>query len=923
LNDEKFFFIPFFLLLLPYIAFAEIKGQGIEVRLTSPKITETKPGKIVTASFFVFNHTNQEETLFEELKLPIGWQPLVPLEIPFAIKPKEQQVRIVAFSVPLNSPAGSYEIAYSAKSQRDYGITDSDTFSVVVLPLLKLESFVEEKPTIVIAGEVYKVKISLINRGNIKARIKFEIKGTPDYPVKIEPPEIILEPGKAQILTMEVKTDEKLKQRINHILKVKAEAEEVREGIVSTERAISVEIIPKITGEFDPYHRIPSQIRLIGVTEEGKRGFQLEFSGRGSLDEEGKRRIEFLFRGPDIHEKSLFGERDEYWLSFYSGPLDLHLGDRGYSLSPLTEQFKYGRGTEVNIHSEKFGAGAFFLNTRWVEPREREIGTYLTYKFGEMVEIKGNFLNKNITSKDFTDNLYSIQGKIRQSEKINLDLEYGFSESDRERNFNDHAYRIDFKGQLSEKLRYDFEKIYAGSKFFGYYHGVDYTTGTITFPIYDKLRGNLYYRRIKDIPDLELDPTRTAANKEISYRGGISYSFSFGTNFSLDYEDFQREDRIIPKDYDYREKIFRLGLGQTFPKFRLQTYMDRVELENKLFHTKSGNVGSYSVYGFFQPVDWQTYSLFTRFGHNVYTDTLTRTSSWGLSTNWKIKRKLNINVSYQKNITDSNNKQEQDNLFSIITYTLPNNHSLALRGRWMKYKEGTEKETSLYLSYTIPLRIPVGKKKRIGVMKGKIYDGEKPEKPSLPNVILTANGATAVTNRNGQFIFPALKPGNYYLQVEKGSIGLQRTTSEKIPMITIKGGETTEVEIAVVTSCRVSGKIIIYAPRSEMVDKERFDLENLKEIGGLANILVEVSRRDEILRQLTDEKGRFSFEDLRPGNWRLKVHEEELPPHHYLEKKDFQFELKPGEQKEFVIKVLPRIRPIQIIEEGEIKEEKK
>lgn len=919
MNDE-IFFISFLLLLLPYVAFAEIKGHGIEVRLTSPKITETKPGKIVTASFFVFNHTNQEETLFEELKLPAGWQSLVPLEIPFAIKPKEQQVRIAAFSVPLNSPAGSYEIPYSAKSQRDYGITDSDIFSVVVLPLLKLESFVEEKPTIVIAGEVYKCKIGFINRGNIKTRIRLEIKGTPDYPFKIEPPEIILEPGKHQILTIEVKTDERIKERINHILKVRAEAEEVKEGIVSTEQTISVEIIPRITGEFDPYHRISSQIRLIGVKEEGKGGFQLEFFGRGSLDEEGKRRIDFLFRGPDIQEKSLFGERDEYRLSFYSGPLDLHLGDRGYSLSPLTEQFKYGRGTEVNIHSEKFGAGAFFLNTRWVEPKEREIGTYLRYQFGEMVEIKGNFLNKN---KDFTDNLYSIQGKIRQSEKIGLDLEYGLSESDRERNFNGHAYRIDFKGQLSEKLRYDFERIYAGSNFFGYYHAVDYTTGTITFPIYGKLRGNLCYRRIKDIPDFELDPTRTTANKEISYRGGISYFFPFGANFSLDYEDFQREDRLIPKDYDFREKIFRLGLGQTFPKFSLQTYIDRGELEDRLFHTKRDPLASYSVYGIFQPVDWQSYSLFTRFGHNLYTDTLTRTSSWGLSTTWKIKGRLNINVSYQKNITDSNNEQEQDNLFSSITYTLPNNHSLALRGRWMKYKEGTEKETSLYLSYTIPLRIPVGKKKSTGVMKGMIYDGEKPEPPPLPNVILTANGATAVTNRNGQFIFPVLKPGNYYLQIEKGSIGLQRTTSEKIPMITIKGGETTEVEIAVVTSCRVSGKIVIYAPRSEMVDKERFDLENLREIGGLANILIEVSSGNEILRQLTDEKGRFSFEDLRPGNWRLKVYEEELPPHHYLEKKDFQFELRPGEEKEFVIKVLPRIRPIQIIEEGEIKEDKK
>lgn len=925
MNNGKIF-LPLLLILFPSVVFSEIKGHGIEVRIASSKIIEAKPGGIISASFFVTNCTNEEGYFFEKIKLPNNWRLLIPIEIPFVIKPKEQEMRIIAFSIPKNFPAGNYEITYSVESQKDYEITDSDKFFVVVLPLLELESQVEEKPVTVISGESFKVKIRYINRGNIRVEIKLDIKGNPNYPTRVEPKEMALEPGEAQVLTIEIKTDEKEKKKVNYILKVKGEATGVKEGGISTEQTIFVEVLPRVTGEFDSYYRIPSKIRLIGgVAKDVKNSFQLEFSGYGNLDGEGKRRINFLFRGPDIQEKNLFGERDEYRLSFWSDPLDLHLGDRGYSLSFLTEQFLYGRGVEINIRSGKINTGAFFLNTRWVKPGEREIGSYFKYEFEKLIEIKGNFLNKRINQKDFTDNIYSIEGKIRPNEKMNIELEYGLSKSDREKDYKSYGYHIDVSGQLFEKIRYDLDKIYCGPKFYGYYHAVDSIKGTITFPIFNKLRGNISYYRIKELPDLVLEPTRSTANKETSYRGGISLPFSFGTSLSLDYEDFYRQDWLIPKEYDFREKIFKVGFGQTFPKFSVQMYMDKGNLEDKLSSLGKRNLTNYSFYGFFQPISWQSITLFARFGHNLYTYDLKRTGSWGVSTNWKIKGKLNINLNYQKNFVDLNERKGQDNLFSTISYTLPNNHLLSLKGLWRKEKERGEKEASIYVSYTIPIGIPIGKRKNIGVIKGRIYDGEKLERPPLRNVILKINESTAITDNNGQFIFPALKPGNYYLHIDRGSIGLHRTTSKKIPMITVRGGETEEIEIVVVNSCKISGKILIYAPEKEMVyeEREQFQLENLKEIGGLSNVLIEISKDDEVFRQFTDEKGNFIFEDLRPGKWMLKVYEEGLPAYHYLVEKEFQFKLEPGEQKEFTIKVIKQIRFIQIIEEGEIKEEYK
>jgi outer membrane protein OmpA-like peptidoglycan-associated protein len=44
--------------------------------------------------------------------------------------------------------------------------------------------------------------------------------------------------------------------------------------------------------------------------------------------------------------------------------------------------------------------------------------------------------------------------------------------------------------------------------------------------------------------------------------------------------------------------------------------------------------------------------------------------------------------------------------------------------------------------------------------------------------------------------------------------------------------------------------------------------------------------------------------------------DKDLPDNHYLEKNSFEFNLKPGEKSEILVKILPKIRQIRILEEG-------
>jgi hypothetical protein len=926
-------FLPF----LSSLALAQEKGHGVEVRVTPPDLLEAYPGKIVTASFLVSNHTEGEEEFSEVLTLPVGWQKVVSDEPGFKLKAEGSQARIVAFLPPLSAAAGRYQISYSVRSQSDYAVVDSDSLSVVILPVVKLEILLESKPEVVIAGEAYQVNFRLLNQGNSGISARLVVRSSPDYPVNMKPSEITLDVGESRIIRLSVETDKRLKRRIVQILDIEVKAEEIVNGGISVRRTASIEIIPKVTGEMDRYHRLPVQVGLVVGGKEEEAGLQAEISGRGSLDEEGERWVEFLFRAPDVQEKSTYGKRDEFWVHYRYQHIDLHVGDRTYSLSPLTERLSYGRGLEADIHHGDFGFGGFYRETRWKRPKDRELATYLAYQLNDRFSLRGNLLGKSEPStqsvRGYDDEIFSLQLNAELHEGVNLDLECGVSDCDREGSSKDAACRIDLKGQV-EQIWYSFEKTYAGPDYSGYYKDVSYTSGAVTFPIHQKLRGNLSYRSYKN--NLDLDSTRGAANREKSYRGGIRYSFPFGTSATFDFEELIREDHIVPANYNYEERALKLGLTHSFGKLSLNTQIERGRFENRLSGNANDLLERYSVYAHFRPDRSQTLSLYAKTGHSSFTSSPERIRCWGASAAWQIRENTSLSLNYRRDESNTQPSQERSSIFSVIKHIFPSKHALLLRGRWIRHGERKEEDYSFLATYTIPLRIPVSKKKSIGILKGKVHDEERANRPPIPRVILTAHGATAITDENGEFIFPSLQPGIYHLRVEKNSIGLNRVTTQKLPLVVeVKSRETSEIEIGVVTSGVISGWVALFAletdrsPSTETNSRndlflvgsggdEREQSSEPRE-GGLANLLVQVANENEILRQFTGQRGRFSFEDLRPGTWNLKISSSDLPAHHYLEQDEFQIHLKPGEEKEIEVKVLPRLRPIEIIDEGEIK----
>ncbi|MGD1319357.1 hypothetical protein [Chryseobacterium sp. 2R14A] len=78
-------------------------------------------------------------------------------------------------------------------------------------------------------------------------------------------------------------------------------------------------------------------------------GFQGEFHGKGSLDEKNKNLIEFRAITKNPVAFNSFTRYEEYFVNYKRENLWVHLGDKNYSSSFLTEYARYGRGAELRL----------------------------------------------------------------------------------------------------------------------------------------------------------------------------------------------------------------------------------------------------------------------------------------------------------------------------------------------------------------------------------------------------------------------------------------------------------------------------------------------------------------------------------------------------------------------------------------------
>lgn len=889
-------------------------GTGVEVVLASPAAQTIQPGGTVTASFRVTNKTGKALQFSETLELPAGFRAVSPTPALFQLEAGELDIRLITFAVPKTVGAGKQRVSYIVTAPQDGTVRAVVPLEIAVPRLQAVRSETEQKPETSIAGLPFEARVRFTNTGNEPEAIDIQVVSSPELPVTWEPKQLVLKPGAGAQVFARVRTD-RARSRTSHSLTFRA----VRAGTkdVVSEETVLTDLVPRIAGEPMVHYPIPSVARLM-IPQEGGRGSLItELSGGGPLGPNSKDRIDYLVRYPNGQLTNSLAQIDEYRFDYYRPDFDYGIGDRTFSLSTLTENFRYGRGVQLDRKISKLAMGGWYVRSRFEDPSSEEGALHLDYDAWPRVTMRANHLWKRDNDIEHAHLVDSIEGLARLPGDGRIDVEVAQSHGDRDTiPVDDNAYHVLSTGPLSADADYTLEKLYAGPEFKGRVQDADLTVASASFPVTNQIRGNATVRTFKN--NLAFDPAVAVAANELLYQAAASTALSTSASLTAQFRAFQRQDELPPADFDFRETTGLATLSLAHRKIAATLSAERGDLEDAL-EARSFPIERYLTQVNYQASPEDSYAIGYSIGPSPLSGSRLRNTSLTGSVNAKLSSKVTAQVNYVKNRTDSPDnspRRQTEQVLTQLRYALAEQQSLDLRARHLIPDDGDT--TSSYLfSYTAPFTTPGRRLKDIAILSGRIFEADSPDKRGVGNVQILAGSAITVSNPDGRFFFPPLKAGALDVRVDKVSLGRGRTTAVPYPIqIDVTTARPATLQIPVVRAGNLTGTVTLFAPTGPP-DEADPKAREYQESGPATNVLVEATDGKEIQRRLTNPSGAFLFDDLRPGTWKVKVFTETLPPDHTVESGEGSYDVVGGATRTVAIKVVPRFRPIKILEEGE------
>jgi len=906
-----------------------MKGNQVEARLLSAAPVNAVPGAVVTISFRVTNTRARAEEYVEALSLPPGWQSIMPSGT-FSLQPGEAVARVVSFVVPRTAAAGDVDLGYAVESRRDPSIRDSATVALTVAAVGKLALLVCQTPPRVVAGTEYEALLQVLNQGNSPRDVRLSAISGDEFPVRLDPGDIPLAPGGGATVRVIVTTKKTVAHRFTHVVQVTAKPVSGGKPEEEASATIMVEVTPESTKRVDPHHYLPVKLTTTAHTGSGGSAAQVELSGHGTLSDQGEAEVEFLFRGPDTTGTGYFGSRSEYWLNYAARDLTVSLGDQARTLSPLTDYGSYGRGVGFAVRPAGAGGmelGAYEMASRWTQPAEQSVGAYASAAVGDRAKLKLNLLQR--TGSDpreaakLREGVWSVEADATPCDALHISAEYAMSRLQGSAAAgSDAAYRIDLDGQVGRGTHYAASQIHAGPAFRGGYRDVDLVSTSVSVALGPKTLTHASYRTAQQ--NLALDATQLSAPDEQLLSLGVQHRVSERWTTGLDYEATSYRDRLPTASYDRQEQSLRLTAGCAARTYSAQAAL-RLGQQRDRQAAQTHAVQDVTLSGSYRPAAGKVFTLYAAFGSDRLPDArlLGGGTNLGASALWEVGDRLGFRLNC---IAYAGQGPAQQASFSV-TYGRPTEPNWALEVWQAGPSAGQRGDLELMVSYSRPLMVPIGRKRRIGGIQGIVRDVAEPGSPGKPGVVVSVGGTAAATDRSGRFALADLPPGKYGLSVDADSIGLDRVPNVRLPIeVEVAAGRVSEVEIPITLAARLAGRVAVVtegAPKLPADSEDAYVTGGPEEGGnatagaGLAGVVIELASGEEVQRRVTDSGGRFAFERLRPGRWHLKVYESGLPPFHALENPEADLELSPGQKQEIAINVRPVQRRIRMTDDGD------
>ncbi|OJU80002.1 MAG: hypothetical protein BGO10_06845 [Chlamydia sp. 32-24] len=872
--------------------------NGLQLNYCEEQFKEITINEIVLISCVIKNTTSQTKVSSFFINAPQGWQILNESEN-FELAGNELSPLIYAIKAPEDTKSGIYSLYITSKiSKEEIPIT------IFIKPHYKTTFAIRSCPKFVQAGEEYNIECTCLNEGNEDINYCLSISSDLGLPIYQTNNYNILAPLQRENVIISIKTPPSVENELhNVIIKV---FNPLNEEIFFC-GACTTEILPSNGLSYDRFTRIPSYVKFLSTGQNSKIVGAIELEGKGLIDEERDREIEYFFRLPTDSQNVIYDEYQKYYLGIFDPDWDLVAGDTVYSLSALTQRWRYGRGFGLDIYRNKWESGVFFAQKILKKNKDpNEWGGYFTYLPKESVNISANFLNKAKINHCHKANICSISSLINFSNEGKGIIE--FAKNTRIAKSSSNAFHLAYRGKITNKFWIDFEKIYAGSTFNGYYHNVNLLATTADISLSGPLRCQISQYHLKQRTPLVYNSCQENVRlRQYQYNAQMQYTYPNGNYIGANALFLRGLDKSYKTLFNFYQQWAGITLGTVRPNYSIQL-ASSVGSQKDFYRCNEQNklVQRHLVY---LSKDFNSVfqgSLQYEIGQTDYYDIHSWRTLTGIAGNFKLAQRTWLQLYYQR--TSHLYQHIDQDQFSIrFGHTFENSN--AFYATFLKSMNNCfyPRDNNLFLvEYTIPFGLPLAERRDIGSVYGTLLN-EHTHEP-ITNALVSLDGKKAFTDKSGFYQFQGVKKGHHHLKTEVLPSNLI-TCNPEGKEIFVHGGSNQYCPLMANTSGTIKGKVVLFAYNKEYI-LENDQIKMVKELnakGEYPGLRVTIHRdSDEIYTLLTDELGEFYFSGLRPGNWTVIFHTEQLPDHYQLYSSEYKFHLEEDEVKEFFIKIIAK-----------------
>jgi hypothetical protein len=872
-------------------------NNPISLEITSPSLCEVNSGEVIYLSAMV---NNSGPTLFEgqlTIASPEGWHsaPQGPLNV--TLEPEESKLFIFAIKICQYALAGEHPITIKLNACSDL----QRTIVARVQPKIDIIARVEGCKEAYNLNQMAPLYIRYTNNGNAPLKVLIETQTEPKCKIEYNSGPYEIPPYESIEMPI-ILVPESSSLDFSQFLLVKLIDVETNEQLYQNPMTLKFMSSGRVVD--DEYVRIPGYAKALALSDRHKNILAVEYAGGGLIDAETNRYMNFFFRIPTESQYVIYNIDQRIYFGTYDDRWKLDIGDTIYELSPLTQNFRYGRGFNVEYADEKYSAGVHYTqNTLRCQETPREFCAYAQVNPNEKSTFAANYLHK-VQQEIPTSNIFTVQSIVNYPYNFTSELEIGKNFVSQKKAEDTWGYRFETHGKVFRDTWFSLEKVYAGPEFYGYYNNLHLFSSALDFPVSNQMRLNLSTSTLhQNFCLCDEEKYEAIIPKQREFSANLTYSLNDACSLGFNGLLLRGKDLGETRQYNFYQKWCGFSVALASRGYNFNAIVSFGQQRDYLTHKTIHMLQRY--YAFLNKNFSSNLggSVFLDSGNINYYDAKPWRSGYGGSLYYRYASTGYLSLFFQK-LKHTADTLDLTQVSLNCSYMFKNLHRIDLLAQHYRYRSHYPNDTVVLFSYTIPLNVTVGTRKDIGHLSGTVHDSWN--NCEVGGAIVNCCRAQSTTNEDGSFAFRSVPRGEQQPDLAMLPDNLIAESNHS-PNVQIFGGKISYISIPVVPACSIEGEVIlfgyadIFALLSDPTKTETIPLNGLDGI----RIAIANENEDEVYSCVTNKKGIFNFPKLRPGDWHIKVFSDQIPELHEFSMNNLIITILPAETKIIKFNVMP------------------